>query len=790
MKRLGASAPKAVSKRAQHASGSRGRWFTAALLVVCLVAAALAAVAPSAAGADPVPASLDAYRAAVLADSPYAYLGLNDSSGTVATDLSGNGRTGVFVGSPSRTQEGPFGPGSNAVSLAGSGQYVDMNRTLVPTTGNWTVEAWVWSGGAGFGDGDPIWSQYHNSFSTRTTAQVNVSSGAVGLQIGSASVAPTNQIPLNTWRHVAWRRAGTTLSVLVDGELAGSFTTSTSVDGKETWIGGHQGTYSTAYFNGRLAEFSVFRSALTDTQINAHYEAAVPSVPLGPGTPAGYKAAVLSSAPDAYYPLDEAAGSIAVDQTGVRNASIVGTIQLGAEGPFGPGSRSMSFTGPGQRVQAPEALVPGTGDWTVEAWIAVHGDGFGDGNPVWSQYLTAANTRTTAQVAGSAAPYTVVVQVGEPTGSPAGALGQDEWEYVVWRKTSAMIQIIVGGQVVASVPAAGNVDPKVTWIGAHSATGYSTAGFNGRISQFAVYERAVTNAELASHWRAAGRTPVEPFAGGRPGDELAALQARAAEVAASCPTPPSGTTSLEVTIDVVAGVCSISGEAQVCQWVQWFCDHRNQLILGIAGTAVVLLAAPLVAAAGSSLATAWPSISGWSTTFTAADLTAMYGPGAVGTSAGPMILAGASLTITGADLVLVGTAVGIPLTIAGVGTWLLNYSVSHGATGGSETGDLGDDWVQRPADQIQTSSDCWDCAIDIEERLGGGEIHTIYPSESTGAQYLPEYRGYDGEWINHRVVEYNGRVYDAFGPRTGTPTAEWKALWDGFDEGIINWGGL
>ena len=45
-----------------------------------------------------VQADFAAYSAEVLADSPVVYLHLDESSGTLAADASGNGNTGTFTG--------------------------------------------------------------------------------------------------------------------------------------------------------------------------------------------------------------------------------------------------------------------------------------------------------------------------------------------------------------------------------------------------------------------------------------------------------------------------------------------------------------------------------------------------------------------------------------------------------------------------------------------------------------------------------------------------------------------
>lgn len=74
---------------------------------------AAAAVMAMSGTAEAAPAS---YQAAVLADNPYVYYRLGESTGTVATDASGNGRHGTFLNSPTLGATG-FGAGSDSAVL-------------------------------------------------------------------------------------------------------------------------------------------------------------------------------------------------------------------------------------------------------------------------------------------------------------------------------------------------------------------------------------------------------------------------------------------------------------------------------------------------------------------------------------------------------------------------------------------------------------------------------------------------------------------------------------------------
>ena len=84
------------------------------------------------------------------------------------------------------------------------------------------------------------------------------------------------------------------------------------------------------------------------------------------------------------------------------------------------------------------------------------------------------------------------------------------------------------------------------------------------------------------------------------------------------------------------------------------------------------------------------------------------------------------------------------------------------------------------------------CATEILERLGGGERVRVRVREGLGGEavQLPRYRGELGEWFFHEVVLFEGRVFDAFGPRQGVGVDEWIDLWEQVEPGDIDFGGL
>ena len=68
--------------------------------------------------AAPAQAALVSFQTEVLDQDPYSFHRFNESSGTTATDTSGNNRNGTYVGSPTLNLAGAGGTGTdNAVGL-------------------------------------------------------------------------------------------------------------------------------------------------------------------------------------------------------------------------------------------------------------------------------------------------------------------------------------------------------------------------------------------------------------------------------------------------------------------------------------------------------------------------------------------------------------------------------------------------------------------------------------------------------------------------------------------------
>lgn len=89
-------------------------------------------------------------------------------------------------------------------------------------------------------------------------------------------------------------------------------------------------------------------------------------------------------------------------------------------------------------------------------------------------------------------------------------------------------------------------------------------------------------------------------------------------------------------------------------------------------------------------------------------------------------------------------------------------------------GGLGPDWV--PRTDITDSFGCDQCAAEIQQKLGGGELVRV-TNDVGGKSALGSYLGQDTGWSYHTAVLHGGRVFDASLPADGVPYGQWTQMW-------------
>ena len=231
-------------------------------------------------GAVGTDASSSKYAAAVLKDGPIGYWRLDETNGTVARDLSGNGYDGTY-GSAGFSLAAPGaiagdGTGVSVSNSPGTDGVVNIgttNRFAFTGTAPFSIEAWVKvsinddgyrsilkRSRGGPRDGFNVWAHGGGVGFERTTNDVNV-----------AIIVP---IPLDTFVHVVCTYDVDIARLYTNGVLGKSTPMKTPiVDTGEPLVWGYSSKPS-EFFAGTLDEPAIYDKALTASQVLAHYNAA------------------------------------------------------------------------------------------------------------------------------------------------------------------------------------------------------------------------------------------------------------------------------------------------------------------------------------------------------------------------------------------------------------------------------------------------------------------------------------------------------------------------------------
>lgn len=671
--------------------GLRGRMAAMSATVVLLSSIAVVGPSGSVAAAD---VAVD-YSAAVLADSPVGYWPLDETLSTVAQDASGYGNHGEYVGSPALAQSGAF-DGSAAATFA-SGDRIEVPHYDFSAE-SFTVEAWIKTTSTASSsayEGDPALTIFGD--------HRNVVWFSFGVDGGVLQISRFS-IQADQWQHVR----GVTL--VNDGEwhhvvgttAQGSNTAVLYVDGEidaqgpmDVFVNDHAGVnrIGSGYldqdgFVGSLDEVAIYSEALGPGQVAAHYAAS------GMGSPTvDYDAEIAAANPVLYHRLGEASGIPAVDSSGRgHHGSYVGGVSLGEPGALAGSSDTAAGFTAGGRVETASTtdLEFHGGSFSVEAWVTTTSTAAEpdyEGNPALTVFGDVTGTvwfsfgisDGKAQLARHGS-----ISQGWQVLGGVSTVNDGEWHHLVGTlDASGLVEIYVDGVLDARAvfDVSGQDLAAVNRIG----VGYNDLDpFDGLIDEAAVYGYALSPSVVRSHFRVgSGRSPLvadDILAGN---GILMALQQRFEDVAAACPPLEAGAFNPEVTFDLVEGTCTIAFMVSDCGWRQYFCDNKDQLIAGIAVTAVTVIGglaiAPAVAAGASRIGLFWHGLRGVSYTYRLGS----GGPilATAGGTGGSLIMPGTTITVTagGALAFLAGVGLGATtiLTVEKIGEWVNDYETNR-----------------------------------------------------------------------------------------------------------------
>lgn len=217
---------------------------------------------------------LEDYPAEVLADSPYIFWRMNETSGTTMSDSSGNGRDASYEGDVTLGASGVAGSGATFNGSNTRGLYMPTETV----DGTFSVEMWIkptldahaslfttWgvSGGPNFD------MQRHQG-----RPHGDIGTGSAWLTTGADSATP---IEMNQWTHLVYvvTPSGYTIYQNGSNSASGSYSGTPLLFNTSTPL--TVGAHGTAiHFGGTIDEVAVYTTELSGARVAAHYAAGSP----------------------------------------------------------------------------------------------------------------------------------------------------------------------------------------------------------------------------------------------------------------------------------------------------------------------------------------------------------------------------------------------------------------------------------------------------------------------------------------------------------------------------------
>ncbi|MDY6911648.1 MAG: LamG-like jellyroll fold domain-containing protein [Chloroflexota bacterium] len=200
---------------------------------------------------------------------------LNEGSGTTAQDAIG-GNHGTIFGATWTTD----GVSGNALDFDGSGDYINTSLAANTLTGDYTFEAWVKAntipnyGGIITSNQSSPYNGFNLQVGTSQRIAICAMSGG-GFTYTRTSWAPT----IGVWYHIVGVHDSSTdnNTLYVNGSYMDSDTQTVTMPNLNVMIGRFYSSYNGHYFNGIIDEVAIYDEALTETEIQALFNALDPS---------------------------------------------------------------------------------------------------------------------------------------------------------------------------------------------------------------------------------------------------------------------------------------------------------------------------------------------------------------------------------------------------------------------------------------------------------------------------------------------------------------------------------
>lgn len=218
----------------------------------------------------------DGYRREVLADKPVAYYRLGETSGTVATDASGNGRDGTYVGGYTQGSAGAVDDSDAAVSFNGSTGAVSVADNAALRPAEISVECWYNRDVGLVGPNGEIIVKKSTDGNLNDGYGVFLRSGLIQFYVNNYGSATTFAAPAGrAWHQVVGTfDAQLTKRLYLDGALVASGGLGVGIAHSMNVLTIADGV-GLGFYAGIADEVAIYPTVLSAARIAAHYAARV-----------------------------------------------------------------------------------------------------------------------------------------------------------------------------------------------------------------------------------------------------------------------------------------------------------------------------------------------------------------------------------------------------------------------------------------------------------------------------------------------------------------------------------
>lgn len=435
------------------------------------------------------------------------YWSMDEGSGTIAHDFSGNKNNGTLSGStlPSWVN----GKVSKALNFDGSTSYVNvsMQKNSTMTFSTWAT----WNG-----SGSPM---LFNAGNNGAGPDVYFACGLILWNIWDGCSNPFGSIPTNAsdgkfHLYTFVIQSGNT-KLYYDGALLGSATYQSPASSNTLTIGGNSSSYM---WGGKLDEFRTYNRALSAAEVQQLYQAGVAKMNASQNTKVSNGLIGLWS-----FDAVDMNGTTAYDRSGSGNN---GTLTNGANSTIGKIGQALKFNGTNSYASIPAFSSPTTvTDYSTSFWFYMKAH-----NSVGRTYIY--DFRGDGSVVDGSAPLFLIDNSGglgildaftgiELRSSAVSVL--TKWHHVAVIRISGTTNIYLDGLLVQSGNAGtgGNLGVGKR-LGDYSAQ--NTPGgnywFNGYLDDLRVYNRALSASEIKQLYNTGAGTQVNSAQNNAPGSSL------------------------------------------------------------------------------------------------------------------------------------------------------------------------------------------------------------------------------------------------------------------------------